>query len=194
MQVPQARRRYIKWFGNPGWGTNTSSGTRYCNVFRSTDGHIYYIHAFTSLCCRGQESAGIVTTGGGKDEEFAFFKGRGQVSNVFNDDNMAKLKGKLGIGHTRYSTAGGTTTHDFQPFIIHTIHGVIAIAHNGQLINSKSLRKRVKYATVVQIIITDENQQHIPKTMFHIGWILVVCFMKFLSCAICDPSCNIALL
>lgn len=57
---------------------------------------------------------------------------------------MAGLKGNLGIGHTRYSTTGGSDNVALaQPFIVHTSFGVIAVAHNGELVNSRTLRRKI---------------------------------------------------
>ncbi|XP_074651938.1 amidophosphoribosyltransferase-like [Tubulanus polymorphus] len=92
---------------------------------------------------RGQESAGIVTTDGKKGSKFHVHKGMGQVNQIFNEDNLCKLKGNLGIGHTRYSTSGCSETINCQPFVVETLHGLISVAHNGELINAKSLKKKV---------------------------------------------------
>lgn len=51
----------------------------------------------------------------------------------------------MGIGHTRYSTMGGTDVANCQPFIVYNAHGIFALAHNGELINSQSVRKMVSY-------------------------------------------------
>lgn len=92
---------------------------------------------------RGQESAGIVTSQGLNVKKMSSHKGSGLVSTIFNDEILSKLKGNLGIGHTRYSTAGGTDVVNAQPFIIHTIHGLLALGHNGELTNAQMLRKSV---------------------------------------------------
>lgn len=64
----------------------------------------------------------------------------GLVSNVFQESTLAALKGNMGIGHTRYSTAGSSELINCQPFVVDTIHRHIAVAHNGELINAKSVR------------------------------------------------------
>lgn len=51
--------------------------------------------------------------------------------------------GNLGIGHTRYSTSGGIDLQLAQPFVVHTSYGTLSVAHNGELVNSKKLRKKV---------------------------------------------------
>ncbi|XP_077291375.1 amidophosphoribosyltransferase-like isoform X2 [Arctopsyche grandis] len=92
---------------------------------------------------RGQESAGMVTSEGTCNQSFHIHKGMGLISNIFNDDAIRKLKGNLGIGHTRYSTSAASEEVNCQPFVVHTAHGVLALAHNGQLVNCDSLRKVV---------------------------------------------------
>ncbi|XP_077983565.1 amidophosphoribosyltransferase-like [Glandiceps talaboti] len=92
---------------------------------------------------RGQESAGIITSLGVNTKKFYKHKGMGLVNAIFTEDHLAKLKGNLGIGHTRYSTAGSSELTNCQPFDVDTIHGRIAVAHNGELVNALPLRKRV---------------------------------------------------
>lgn len=92
---------------------------------------------------RGQESAGIVTSEGKCTKSFHVHKGMGMINNIFNDDAMKKLKGNLGIGHTRYSTSAASEEVNCQPFVVHTAHGALAVAHNGELVNCESLRKMV---------------------------------------------------
>ncbi|XP_017477607.1 PREDICTED: amidophosphoribosyltransferase-like [Rhagoletis zephyria] len=92
---------------------------------------------------RGQESAGIATSQGKNSKNLSIHKGMGMISNLFNDDSIRRLKGNLGIGHTRYSTAAASEVVNCQPFVVHTAHGAVAIAHNGELINCESLRRVV---------------------------------------------------
>lgn len=90
---------------------------------------------------RGQESAGIVTCKTNK-EPFNVSRSEGLVSSAFNEMSMMSLKGNLGIGHTRYSTTGGSNGIQLaQPFVVHTKYGTIAVAHNGELVNSSKLRE-----------------------------------------------------
>lgn len=92
---------------------------------------------------RGQESAGIVTSEGICSKNFNVYKGMGMINTIFNDDAIRKLKGNLGIGHTRYSTSASSEEVNCQPFVVHTAHGAMAVAHNGELINCESLRRNV---------------------------------------------------
>ncbi|XP_062528393.1 amidophosphoribosyltransferase isoform X2 [Bombyx mori] len=92
---------------------------------------------------RGQESAGIVTSEGVSARTFNSHKGMGLINNIFNDEAMKNLKGNLGIGHTRYSTSAASEEVNCQPFVVHTAHGALAVAHNGELVNCSSLRRMV---------------------------------------------------
>jgi amidophosphoribosyltransferase len=90
---------------------------------------------------RGQESAGIVTSDKGK---IHLHKGMGQVPEVFSsDDILAGLTGRVAIGHTRYSTTGASSQINIQPFLITNRSQTLAVAHNGNLTNSKELRQRL---------------------------------------------------
>ena len=85
-----------------------------------------------------------MTCAGPADSDINVHRGTGLVSNTFNEPIMASLKGNVGIGHTRYSTTGGSENVQMaQPFIVHTSYGVIAVAHNGELVNSKTLRQKI---------------------------------------------------
>ncbi|XP_071751730.1 amidophosphoribosyltransferase [Centroberyx gerrardi] len=93
---------------------------------------------------RGQESAGIVTSNGASPPTYATHKGMGLVSSAFPPEALLKLRyGNLGIGHTRYSTTGFSELQNCQPFVVDTLHGEIAVAHNGELVNASALRKKV---------------------------------------------------
>ncbi|RXG73950.1 Amidophosphoribosyltransferase, partial [Armadillidium vulgare] len=96
-----------------------------------------------SLQHRGQEGSGIVTSDGKGAHHFRQHKGQGLVSTIFKDDDLQKLSGVVGLGHNRYSTAGGLDPNNTQPFVVHTRHGPLAVAHNGQLINAAELRTTV---------------------------------------------------
>jgi amidophosphoribosyltransferase len=86
---------------------------------------------------RGQESAGIATADGA---HLANIKGMGLVSEIFTDDVLDKLPGHLAIGHTRYSTTGDSALLNAQPIRVDSTKGLIAIAHNGNLVNLGNLR------------------------------------------------------
>lgn len=93
---------------------------------------------------RGQESAGIVTSTGANPPAYTTLKGMGLVNTAFKPDDLQKLRnGSLGIGHTRYSTTGISELQNCQPFVVDTLHGKIAVAHNGELVNAAALRRKV---------------------------------------------------
>ena len=89
---------------------------------------------------RGQESSGIVSTDGKK---FHQQKGMGLVADVFTKDQLKKLHGDAAIGHNRYSTTGGETIRNIQPFYADLHGGAISIAHNGNLTNALLLREQM---------------------------------------------------
>ena len=90
---------------------------------------------------RGQESAGIASADG---HRLANIKGMGLVSEIFTDDVLAKLPGPMAIGHTRYSTTGDSALLNAQPIRVDSTKGLIAIAHNGNLVNLGNVRSRLE--------------------------------------------------
>ncbi|MCL2246303.1 MAG: amidophosphoribosyltransferase [Lentimicrobiaceae bacterium] len=94
----------------------------------------YGLHA---LQHRGQEGCGICATDG---NEFCRERGEGLVIEIFNEKKLAKLKGNYAIGHVRYSTAGGGGVENVQPFLFRHHTGDFAMAHNGNLVNSRQLK------------------------------------------------------
>ena len=99
--------------------------------------------ALYALQHRGQESAGIATADG---LHLANIKGMGLVSEIFTDDVLEKLPGTMAIGHTRYSTTGDSALLNAQPIRVDSTKGLIAIAHNGNLVNLGNLRARLERA------------------------------------------------
>jgi len=87
---------------------------------------------------RGQESAGMAVSNG---RQMLVYKDMGLVSQVFDETSLNSLKGYLAIGHCRYSTTGGSFWENAQPTIGGTVHGSVALAHNGNLVNSAELRE-----------------------------------------------------
>ena len=90
---------------------------------------------------RGQESAGISTHNG---QDLNTYRGMGLVCDVFNNGKVDELEGQVGIGHVRYSTTGSSLLENSQPFFSEFQGGNIAIAHNGDIINSLELRQELK--------------------------------------------------
>ena len=98
-------------------------------------------NALTVLQHRGQDAAGIATV----NDKFNLniHKNNGLVRDVFNEDNMLSLQGNLGIGHTRYPTAGSHNYEEAQPFYVNSPYGIVLI-HNGNLVNVGKLRKELE--------------------------------------------------
>jgi amidophosphoribosyltransferase len=87
---------------------------------------------------RGQEAAGLAVSDG---RSMRLHKDNGLVSQVFKPESLAPMRGDYAIGHTRYSTTGSSSAQNAQPFMIETLYGPIAVAHNGNLTNSPELRQ-----------------------------------------------------
>jgi len=101
--------------------------------------HVYL--GLYALQHRGQESAGIVSRDGGESH---LHKGMGLVAEIFSQDVLQKLPGRIAIGHVRYSTAGASNLQNAQPFIANTGRTHMAIAHNGNLTNALAIRAELE--------------------------------------------------
>lgn len=109
---------------------------------------IYY--GLFALQHRGQESCGIaVSETSGPKGKVTSHKGMGLVNDVFTQENLAGLHGDIGVGHVRYSTAGSSTRENAQPLVLNYVKGTLALAHNGNLINAKELRKDLEYTGAI---------------------------------------------
>src|SRR6266705_6594156 len=86
---------------------------------------------------RGQESAGIAASDGGL---IRHHKAMGYVNEAFNSESLAKLPGSLAVGHVRYSTAGESLVANAHPIVVDSVHGQLAVCHNGNLVNAGELR------------------------------------------------------
>ncbi len=89
---------------------------------------------------RGQEAAGIAVSNG---RQLLVYKDIGLVSQVFDEATLQGLKGHIAVGHARYSTTGGSTWENAQPTLGDTVAGTVALAHNGNLVNTHELRDLV---------------------------------------------------
>jgi len=90
---------------------------------------------------RGQESAGIVTSDG---EHLYAHRAMGLVQDIFTQEQIAKLPGKVAIGHVRYSTSGGSYIKNAQPIAVDYARGSLAVCHNGNLTNGEELRSELE--------------------------------------------------
>lgn len=117
-----------------------------CGVFavsgndEATSFTYYGLH---NLQHRGQEAAGIAVIG--KNNAIICHKGEGLVTEVFNEATVRKeLKGMISIGHVRYATEGGSGYANVQPILLSTADEQIAIAHNGNIINARELKRQLE--------------------------------------------------
>ncbi|WP_394922358.1 amidophosphoribosyltransferase [uncultured Robinsoniella sp.] len=117
---------------------------------------IYY--GLFALQHRGQESCGIaVSDTQGPKGRVQSYKGMGLVNEVFTEGSFDNLKGDIGVGHVRYSTAGSSTRENAQPLVLNYIKGTLALAHNGNLINATELRDQLAYdGAIFQTTIDSE--------------------------------------
>lgn len=116
---------------------------------------------------RGQESAGVVVSDGKKIRSK---KGMGLVTEVFNSRDLADLPGHMAIGHVRYSTTGSSRITNVQPLVIDYSHGLIAVAHNGNLVNARTLRDEYEaYGSIFQTSTDSEIIVHLLARPEHAG-------------------------
>ncbi len=109
---------------------------------------IYY--GLFALQHRGQESCGIaVSETSGPKGKVTSYKDMGLVNEVFTKDTLDKMKGDIGVGHVRYSTAGESTRENAQPLVLNYVKGTLALAHNGNLINAAELKKDLEYTGAI---------------------------------------------
>ena len=126
-----------------------------CGVFGAYDfdgedvaSTIYY--GLFALQHRGQESCGIaVSDTNGPKGKVLSSKDMGLVNEAFTPEQLEKLKGDIGVGHVRYSTAGGSTRENAQPLVLNYVKGTLGLAHNGNLINAPELRRELEYTGAI---------------------------------------------
>ncbi len=126
-----------------------------CGVFGmyDFDGHdvastIYY--GLYSLQHRGQESCGIaVSDTHGPKGKVLSSKDMGLLNEAFTPEILEQLKGDIGVGHVRYSTAGSSTRENAQPLVLNYVKGTLGLAHNGNLINAPKLREELAYTGAI---------------------------------------------
>lgn len=121
---------------------------------------------------RGQESAGMVSSDGGR---MHVHKAMGLVADIFTEEVLAKLPGHLAIGHTRYSTTGDSAVLNAQPIVVDCNKGMIAVAHNGNLVNAYEIRTRLEAqgsifqtssdTEVIVHLIAQSREQTLPEAI-----------------------------
>src|SRR5512132_1088079 len=110
---------------------------------------------------RGQESAGIAVSDGGR---LTVLRDMGLVSQVFDEQKLSGLRGDVAIGHTRYSTTGSTHWANAQPLLHHGRARTVALGHNGNLVNAAALRDEIgkplassSESEVIAALIADDD-------------------------------------
>ena len=121
---------------------------------------------------RGQESAGIVSSDG---MNLRLHRSMGLVADIFVEEVLAKLRGTLAIGHTRYSTTGDSALLNAQLILVQSNKGSIAVAHNGNLVNAQEIRSRLESqgsifqttsdTEVIVHLIALSREQTLPEAM-----------------------------
>ncbi len=147
-----------------------------CGVFGAYDmkgrdvaTSIYY--GLFALQHRGQESCGIAVTDTYGKRRVLQKKGLGHINDVFHEEDLEELKGNLGVGHVRYSTAGATSQENAQPLVLNYVKGTLVIAHNGNLVNAIELRKELEYTgAIFQTTIDSEViAYHVARERLNVG-------------------------
>ena len=100
-------------------------------------------YGLVALQHRGQEGCGIAVN---RDREIYHYKDVGLVNDVFNEEILGKLSGRMAIGHVRYSTAGGSARENVQPLVLRYIKGTLAISHNGNITNVDEIREELEHS------------------------------------------------
>ena len=113
---------------------------------------------------RGQESAGIAVSNG---QQILVYKDMGLVSQVFDESTLNSLRGHLAVGHSRYSTTGASSWDNAQPTLRATATGSVALAHNGNLTNTRVLADRVAERAL------EAGELDLPRTRAR-GWRAIV--------------------
>ena len=110
-------------------------------IYSQSDVSKKLFYGLKSLQHRGQEASGICVFDG---KNMVLDKGMGLVYDNFDDESFIKLQGNIGIGHVRYATAGGSYEYNSQPLLAFSKNREFALAHNGNLVNHKSIRRELE--------------------------------------------------
>ena len=141
-------------------------------VYRNPEASTLAYLSLHALQHRGQESAGMVSSDGAR---MYTHKAMGLVADVFTEEVLSRLPGTLAIGHTRYSTTGDSTLLNAQPIMVDCNKGMIALAHNGNLVNANHIRAKLEQqgsifqttsdTEVVVHLIAQSKEQTLPEAI-----------------------------
>ncbi len=138
-----------------------------CGVFGHDDSAKLTYFGLYALQHRGQESAGICTSDGSKVNTY---KNMGLVPEVFSEKTLKELPGHLSIGHVRYSTTGASNIVNAQPLMVNHKGTTLAVAHNGNLVNSIELRRKLEEkGSIFQTTMDSEIVLHLMARTAHLG-------------------------
>ena len=141
-------------------------------IYSHPEGETLAYLGLHALQHRGQESAGIVTSDG---MSLHIHKSMGLVADIFTEKKLARMRGTLAIGHTRYSTTGDSALLNAQPIMVQSNKGMIALAHNGNLTNAGEIRARMEAqgsifqtssdTEVIVHLIAQSREQTLPEAI-----------------------------
>jgi amidophosphoribosyltransferase len=138
-----------------------------CGICNHKDSSKLTYFGLYALQHRGQESAGIVTSDGKK---VTMYKNMGLVPEVFSEEILQTLQGHLSIGHVRYSTTGASNITNAQPLMVNHKGTTLAVAHNGNLVNSQQLRAKLEEkGSIFQTTMDSEVVLHLLARAAHQG-------------------------
>ena len=129
-----------------------------CGVFGIYDSNgdcartTYY--GLYALQHRGQEACGIAAT---NDRDLTYYKDTGLVGEVFTEEILDRLNGTMAVGHVRYSTTGEGKRENAQPLTLNYVKGTLAVVHNGNLVNTNTLRQYFEYRGAIFQTSTDSE-------------------------------------
>lgn len=172
-----------------------------CGLFGVPDAAVKAYYGLQALQHRGQESAGIVVS---DRKNVRSRKGMGLVSEVFTTQNLKSLSGDIAAGHVRYSTSGASKPQNIQPLVVDYSQGLLAVAHNGNLVNARTLRKELEQSGSIFQTGTDsevivhlmarpkllhKDETHLSHCLKRLRGAYSFLFMtKDTLTAVCDPN------
>ena len=138
-----------------------------CGIFGHEDAAKLTYFGLYALQHRGQESAGIIASDNGN---IAIHKAMGLVPEIFSEDILQGLPGSMAMGHVRYSTTGASNITNTQPLMVNHRGITLAVAHNGNLVNSLELRQDLEgKGSIFQTTMDSEVVLHLLARTTHLG-------------------------